>query len=219
MIRFAALAAMPVAACASGGSDLPVQEPTEVVTMFADALSACSAGLTATGTIDQAAMARAGWHIVKRTTRLELEDRTFAPNAYPALRPGEYEATRWVREGYPSEIELIRADGTPDGLVDYCDMPARTEDAKAADTVVAGMAGRFGRAPDRKGELPRGGDFLTPRFDTPNTGYYWAMDRNDAYLTVSDDGHVRLSVLAMPDRSKIDQYSPDRPENRIPMGD
>ena len=28
---------------------------------------------------------------------------------------------------------------------------------------------------DEKGELPRGGDFLTPRFDKPSMGYYWAM--------------------------------------------
>ena len=213
---FYALAAMSAVACAPGGDKLPVQAPDRVVASFVGAIRACSAGLTPTGSIDQAAMAASGWRLVSRTTRLDGKDRILPLDAYPALRPGEYEATEWVREGSPDRIDLFRADGLAGGLQDVCDVPARTESPSDAEEVVAGIAGHFGRPADRSGERPRGGDFLMPRFDSAKLAFHWAMPRNDAYVTLGGDGYVRLEVLAMPDRTKLDQYSPDRPEARIP---
>lgn len=216
MHRLAALAALSVIGCAPQADPLPVQEPQAVASAIVAAVRACTAGLTPTGSIDQAAMAASGWRVVRRSTRLEAETRELATNAYPTLRPGEYEATEWVSEGVPNRIELIRSDGRPGGLHDYCNVAARTESRGAAERVVAAVAGHFARRPDRSGVRPRGGDFLTPRSDPEQIAHYWALPRNDAYVTISDDGYVQLEVLAMADRATLDQYSPDRPEHRIP---
>lgn len=218
MHRFSALVAVSIAGCASQADRLPVQEPEQVVAAIVAAVRACTAGLTPTGSIDQAAIAASGWRVVRRTTRLETQDRELAVNAYPILRPGEYEATEWVREGVANRIELIRSAGGPGGLHDYCDVAARTASRGAAESVVAAIAGHFGRRPDRRGPQPRGGDFLTPRSDSEQFAHYWALPNNDAYVTISDDGDVRLEVLAMADRATLDQHSPDRPEHRIPAG-
>ncbi|HKR24893.1 MAG TPA: hypothetical protein VJS15_06505, partial [Allosphingosinicella sp.] len=172
--------------------------------------------LTPAGSIDQGAMAASGWRVVGRSTRLGAETRELAVGAYPALRPGEYEATQWAREGVSNRIELIRLDGRPGSLHDSCDLAARTESRAAADQVVAAVARHFGRPPDRSGVSPRGGDFLTPRSDPERVAHHWALPGNDAYVTISEEGDVRLEVLAMADRATLDRYSPDRPENRIP---
>lgn len=216
MKRLIVLAAISIAACAPRGERLPVQAPDEVAAAMIEALRACGAGLTPAGSIDQAAMAASGWRVAERSTRLEAETRVLAANAYPALRPGEYEATRWVRDGISNRIELIRMDGRPGSLGDSCALAARTENRNAAERVVAAFRRHFGRGPDRSGALPRGGDFLTPRFDAEQVGHHWALPRNDAYLTIGEEGDVRLEVLAMADRGALDQFSPDRPEHRIP---
>jgi hypothetical protein len=216
MHRFSALVAASIVGCAPQADRLPVQEPEQVAAAIVEAVRACTAGLTPTGAIDQAAMAASGWRVVRRSTRFEAESRELAVNAHPTLRPGEYEATEWVREGVPNRIELIRSDGTPGGLHDVCDVAARTASRAAAERVVAAIAGHFGRRPDRRGAQPRGGDFLTPRSDSEQIAHYWALPNNDAYVTIGDDGHVRLEVLAMADRATLDRNSPDRPEHRIP---
>ena len=216
MHRLSVLAALSILGCAPRAERLPVQEPQAVAAAIVAAVRACTAGLTSTGSIDQRAMAASGWRVVSRSTRLEAETRELTVGAYPTLRPGEYEATSWAREGVSNRIELIRSDGGPGALHDYCNLAARTESRAAAERVVAAVAGHFGRRPDRSGARPRGGDFLTPRSDSEQVEHHWALPRNDAYLTIGDDGHVGLEVLAMADRATLDQYSPDRPENRIP---
>ena len=193
-----------------------MQEPDQVVSAFVNVIRACSAGLTPGGSIDQAAMAASGWRVTRRSTRFESESRELAPGDYPTLRPTEYEATNWVRDGVPNSIELVRWDDTPAALQDICQVDARTSGQGEAESVVAALARHFGRPSDRRGALPRGGDFLTPRLDTERFSYYWALPRNDAYVTTGEDGYLRLELLAMPDRAALDQHHPDRPENRIP---
>ena len=61
-------------------------------------------------------------------------------------------------------------------------------------------------------------DALTPGFgDIDSTIHYWALPRNDAYVSFTEDGYLRLEVLAMPDRTALDEYHPDNPETRIPI--
>ena len=218
MSRLAALAAIPVAGCMPPAGEPPQQDAAQILTVFGDAIRGCTAGVMPTGSVDQAAMAATGWRVTKRTAELDLEVRSFPLDDYPQLRPREYEVTDWTHDGYPNGLSLTRRDGSG-LLVDYCDVAAQGKGKAGADAVVAGISSHFGHGPDRKGTLPRGGDFMAPKSGPPNIGYYWAMPHNDVYLTASEDGFVRLSVLAMADRAKLNTISPDRPEYRIPLGD
>ena len=155
MHRLAALAALSAIGCAPQAGPLPVQEPQAVAAAIVAAVRACTAGLTPAGSIDQAAMTASGWRVVRRSTRFEAETRELAAGAYPTLRPGEYEATSWASEGVPNRIELIRSDGGPGALHDYCNVAARTESRGAAERVVAAVGRHFGRRPDRSGARPR----------------------------------------------------------------
>jgi hypothetical protein len=219
MRRFLFLAALSLLGCGSPGSNLPVQEPAQVVALFVSTVRACTAGLTPEGGIDQAAMARSGWHVARR--RLMFEggtERELALNAYGPLRRTEYEASEWARDGVANRIVLGRWPVEPHRMHDQCDIDAQTQNRAAAEAVVAAMRARFGRPPDRIGGRPNGGDALTPGFgDIDSTIHYWALPRNDAYVSFTEDGYLRLEVLAMPDRAALDEYHPDNPETRIPI--
>lgn len=52
----------------------------------------------------------------------------------------------------------------------------------------------------RRGELPRGGDFLLPRFDKAPMGYGWRYPEHDIELEVRDRDIV-LKIVAAPDRA------------------
>ena len=215
MRRFAALAAASVVGCAPQGASLPVQPPEQVLRAFVETVRACTAGLTPAGRIDQAAMARSGWRVVRR--RLLIEggtERELPVNALGTLRRTEYEASEWTRDGVANRIDLARWPDEPHAMHDHCSMIARTENRAAAERVVAAMTRGFARPPDRRGLTPGGGDALAPR-QTPQTVHYWALPRNDAYLTFGERGYVSLDVLAMADRGALDRYHPDNPEMRI----
>ena len=200
---------------------MPVQEPGEVAALFVSTIRACTAGLTPEGGIDQAAMARSGWHVVRR--RLMFEggtERELALNALGTLRRTEYEATEWARDGVANRIDLGRWPVEPHRMHDQCEIDAQTENRAAAESVVAAMRAHFGRPFDRRGGRPNGGDALTPGFgDIDSTILHWALPRNDVYVSFTEDGYLRLEVLAMPDRAALDQYHPDNPETRIPIVD
>lgn len=184
---------------------------------FDGALAACAAGLTEDGAIDQSGLPKAGWVITERTSRLDAEDRDHALDSLPDLAPNEYEATSWDSFRYEYPLSLIRWSAKSETrLADSCDLNARVKDEGAVEAVVAKLTEKFERPADRTGTLPRGGDFLTPRFDKASTGYYWAMDQHDVYLIAGEEEHLRLEVVAMPDREALDEYSPNNPERRIP---
>lgn len=210
----AALTVLPLAACGAYDSR-PVQSPEQVAALFVAAIRGCTAGLTPEGKIDQTALAATGWRVTKRSTRYETESRDLPLDAFPKLRRMEYEATDWVRDGRPDELEVIRSAVQSNGLADHCGLNARTRDDTTAKAVIDMLSRWFGRAPDRQGEQPRGGDFLTPRFDKAEMSHYWAMPRNDVYVNVRDGG-LGLDVLTMPDRAAVDHTSYDHPEHRIP---
>ena len=214
-----ALASASLLGCAPQGTSLPVQPPEQVVRAFVAAVRACTAGLTPAGRIDQAAMARTGWRVVRRRILVEGgTQRELALNAFGPLRRTEYEASEWARDGVANRIDLARWPEEPHAMHDECDIQAQTENRAAADRVVAAMTRGFGHAADRRGGRPRGGDALTPGFgDIDSTIHYWALPRNDAYLSVTEGGYLRLEVLAMADRAALDQYHPDNPESRIPI--
>ena len=215
MNRLLPLAAASVLGCAPQGTPLPVQPPEEVLRSFVEAVRACTAGLTPAGRIDQAAMARNGWRVVRR--RLLIEggtERELPLNAVGPLRRTEYEASEWRRDGIANRINLARWPDQAHPMHDQCEVLARTEDRAAAERVVAAMTRGFGRPPDRRGLTPGGGDALAPR-QTPQSIHYWTLPRNDAYVSFGDRGYLRLEVLAMTDRAALDRYHPDHPEMRI----
>lgn len=187
---------------------------------FSGAIAGCTAGLTENGGIDQAELAKAGWAITKRTSRLNANEREHDLDRVARLKPGEYETTSWdgFQHHYPLSLTRWSAESEI-RLADSCQVNARVRDAKKVEDILGRFARKFGRKADRSGTLPRGGDFLLPRFDTPSTGYYWAMDQHDIYLTAGEDDHIQLEIVAMSDRSKIDEYSYDNPEHRIPTLD
>jgi len=144
MRRFLPLAAFSLLGCGSPGSNLPVQEPAQVVALFVSTVRACTAGLTPEGGIDQAAMARSGWHVARR--RLMFEggtERELALNAYGPLRRTEYEASEWARDGVANRIVVGRWPVEPHRMHDQCDIDAQTQNRAAAEAVVAAMRARF----------------------------------------------------------------------------
>ena len=219
MRRVAALALTLLTACASSsGPDLPVQAPAAVVAAFNAVIAGCARPLTEAGLIDQRALAAAGWTVTSRTTRFEVTNTTHALTDYPLLRAGEYEATEWRHAGVAGDMELIRWDErSATRSFDHCRLNGRVADDAAMAAVVAAMARRIGHAPDRQGEVPRGGDGLTPRFfpDPNDRGYYWALPQHDVYLQTSTDDFASIDIVAMPDRTDLDQYSSDLPSHRI----
>ncbi len=213
---FCSVTALALAACNTAGSDLVEQTPERVVAAFGDVISACSAQTSDNGVIDQKAVAAAGWLLKSRKSRHEITDTTHALDSYPTLRAGEYEATDWVHAGHAETMQLIRQDElTPDRLHDHCYMNGRVSSEADLAAVVSGISRLMGKAPDRTGAVPRGGDFLTPRNDPQQTGYYWSLPRHDVYLQTSPGLFANIDVVAMPNRAALDQYSSDRPENRI----
>ena len=182
-----------VTACSSGGSGLPEQDGGAVATAFGAVIEGCAAGLTPDGSIDQTKLGDAGWMVIERSDR------------------GGIETTSWRRDDVDGRLELVDYD---DKLADSCMLDATAKGSDGAVKVLAALTSKLG-APARQGAVPQGGDQLTPRATEEKTGYYWPLPHNDVYLTTFDDQTVRIEVLAMPDRSALDQYSPDRPEARI----
>lgn len=184
---------------------------------FDGAIGGCTAGLTEAGLIDQKALAATGWKVTERTTRVGGEDRSHPLDSYPELADSEYEATTWKHKDHKYDLSLVRWDEKSDlRLADNCDLVAHVDSDKDIEAVLSALEAKFERKSDRSGTLPRGGDFLTPRFDKPSTGYYWAMPQHDIYLTVNEHRNLRLEVVAMPGRDTLDEYSSDNPERRIP---
>jgi hypothetical protein len=205
--------AMLLASCASRNA----QPPEVVGGLFADALSACTAPLNAAGTFDQRAVGSAGWKETKRTSRFEATERTHPPGSSPVLRDGEYEASEWVHAGRVGTLEVIRWDLATHRLTDdSCSINARLDSRSSVSKVVSGLSERLGRAVDREGDLPQGGDFLLPRAKRDGHGYFWQLPQHDVYLTVEDGTGLLLRVSAIADRAARDPFSPDRPEARIP---
>jgi hypothetical protein len=204
-------------ACGGPASKMPVQSTAAVVAAFRDVIAGCSAPLTNAGEIDQRALAASGWSVTSRTSRVNLEDRVYPLDAYPALRATEYEATQWQHTRHVGDMVLIRGDLVSSSrMLDHCTMNGRVSKRQnELDDVVAGLVAHFGRKPDRVGAVPRGGDFLTPRSDPQQTGFYWKLEKHDVYLQTAPGGFASIDVVAMPARDSLDKYSSDRPEHRI----
>lgn len=209
-----------LSACSYGASGVPATGADEVMATFDSAITGCTAGLTGAGLIDQAALGGAGWQLIERKSRFETEDRDHALDSFPELQAGEYEATSWAHSNHGYGLSLTRWDekSTP-RLADSCELDARVNSNDEVEDVLAAFAKKFSRKADREGTLPRGGDFLTPRFDKASKGYYWAMPQHDIYLTVNEHNNIHLQIVAMSDRSVIDEFSHDSPERRVPSPD
>ena len=182
-----------VTACSSGGNGLPEQDSAAVVAAFGAVIDGCSAKLTADGSIDQAALGDGGWSQVERSNR------------------GGVKTAAWQRDDVDGRLEVVNYGSD---LADTCMLDARAAGSDGSAKVLAALTRKLG-PPARHGAVPQGGDFLTPRESEDKTGYYWPLPTSDVYLTTFDDQTVRIEVLAMPDRAKLDEFSPDRPEARI----
>ncbi len=197
---------------------MPKQSRAAVEALFGDVLQGCGAPLTSEGTFDQRAMIAAGWQERERTTRFEASNQTHPPGSMPSLRRGEYEATTWALPARVGVVEVIRQDAaTRQQTADMCSVSARLESNVSVDAIVSAISTRLDQKVGREGDLPRGGDFLTPRADEAPHAYYWQIPQHDVYLVVHGTSDVRLEVYAIADRTKLDEYSPDRPERRIPQ--
>lgn len=206
-----------VTACRASDDNVPRQSRAAVEALVGDVLTGCGAPLTGDGTFDQRAMVAAGWQERQRTTRFESNTQSHPPGSLPSLRRGEYEATEWALPGRSGVVTVIRHDTTSRDLIaDVCSVNARLEPDVSVETIVTAISGRLGQKVAREGDLPRGGDFLAPRADRAPHAYYWQMPQHDVYLVAHGTSDVRLEVYAMADRTKLDEYSPDRPERKIP---
>ena len=208
-----AVTALLLAGCGAGASDLPVQEPAQVVAAFSSAIAACTGALTGRGAVDTAALTRAGWQVTERTVS---GDNRAEPGGGNALDGWQAEVTTLLRGDAPNRLFLTRYGATDGSLHERCAIDARVRRGQV-EPLVATLTARIGRAPDRVGEQPRGGDFLTPRFDQPWLARYWQLPRHDLYLATKGRRFVRVEIVAMADRTSLDRFSPDRPEARIPI--
>lgn len=208
------LALLLVATWAGGGcNNQPAQPASSAIALFNSAIDGCTAGIAPDGAIDQKALAATGWRVVERKTRFESTDVVHRPDDYPKLRKMEYEVTSWQRPGLHGGIELIR-DGS--GFVfGRCNVGARTKEADGVQRIRSAISAKLGAQPAREGIIPPGGDWLLPRWSKEGHGSYWSLPRHDLYLIHYDDRSAGLEIVVMPDRSKLDEYSPDRPEARI----
>lgn len=207
-----------VTSCRASDDNMPKQSRAAVEALFGDVLQGCGAPLTSEGAFDQRALVAAGWQERERTTRFEAANQTHPPGSMPSLRPGEYEATKWAMPGRVDVVEVIRQDdATRQQTADMCSVSARLERDVSVDALVSAISARLDQKVAREGDLPRGGDFLTPRADEAPHAYYWQLPQHDVYLVTHGPSDVRLEVYAIADRTKLDEYSPDRPERRIPQ--
>lgn len=216
--RPAVLCLLLATSCRPSDNNEPGQSRGAVEALVGDVLRGCGAPLTADGTFDQQALMAAGWQERTRTTRFEASGQTHPPGTLPSLRRGEYEATEWALPGRADVVSAIRHDtSSRQQIADVCAVDARLEQGVSVDTIVTAISGRLGLKVSREGDLPRGGDFLTPRADPAPHAYYWQTPQHDVYLVAHGISYVRLELYAMADRSRLDEYSPDRPERRIPQ--
>ncbi len=207
-----------VTACRASDDNAPRQSRAAVEALLGVVLHGCSAPLTGDGTFDQRAMVAAGWQERERTTRFDVSNQPHPLGSMPSLRRGEYEATEWALPGRIGVVTVIRHDtATRQQTADMCSVAARLERGESVDTLVTAISAHLGHKVSRAGDLPRGGDFLTPRFDRAPHAYYWEMPQHDVYLVAHGTSDVRLEVYAIADRTKLDEGTLDRPERRIPQ--
>ncbi len=154
--------------------------------------------------------------LTSRKVQQNAEVRVLPVTDVPVLRAGEIESTQWTRQGQTAELNITRwdlADGRD--MADQCEISG-TLDAKAsADVLADKLSQLLARPVDRKGETARGGDFLTPRFDTNPRAWYWQMPQHDVYLMVFEGTGARLEILAMPNRVALYEYPLEEPTRRI----
>lgn len=210
-----ALTALAALGCDNPGADLPVQDADQVALLFAETIGACSA-MPVNLRIDQQAIANSGWRPVRRFVTWPGNERDVPLSEQVQLRGEETEFTEWAREGLPNRLSVSRSNYGQDVFRDSCSVDARTRNEEEAGRVVRALNRLFRQEPERSGVLPRGGDFLTPRFDKARYGRYWPMPGHAAYLTTADNGYMSLQLVAMPDRDRLDRYHPDNPLHRIP---
>ena len=218
-VRYAAaLTALAMLAGCGGLGFASGQPPEALATQFAGVWKACGTPLTADGAFDQAAIAKAGWQPTSRKVRFEIEERVAPLTTTPALRDGEYESTIWAGEGQrlAGTLNITRWGVADDRVIaDKCEVSGTLDKAASAAVLAEKLSQMLSRPVDRKGETARGGDFLTPRFDTNPRAWYWQMPQHDVYLMVFEDTGARLEILAMPNRIALYEYPREEPTRRI----
>ncbi len=218
------LAAIPILLFAA--SCAPAQDIGPIAKALTQAIDGCAQPLTKDGSIDQAALARKGWRIVSRTVMMNGTERAVPLGAYPALKSydvyDEYELTRWTRTGSKQVVTLVRSKlptGTEDRVHDYCSSDINVNRREDVAKIKASLAAFIGREADKTGTGPRGGDFLTPRFDKSPTISHWALPQHNLFLRDDNDEQLRLEIIGIPDFTKLTRFSPSSAEYRIPSGD
>ena len=204
----------------------PAQDVGLIAKSLTQVIDACAQPLTNDGSIDQDALAKKGWRIVSRKVMMNGTERAVPLDAYPVLKShdayNEYEQTRWIRAGSEQEVTLFRAKlptGTQERINDYCYSDISVNRRDDATKIKASLAAFIGRDADKIGIGPRGGDFLTPRFDQAPTISHWALPQHNVFLRDDNDELLRLEVIGIPDFTKLTRYSPDSSEYRIPSGE
>jgi hypothetical protein len=208
-------------------SNLPMENDAAIALAATQALAGCTAALTETGDIDEAALTAAGWRPVSRTASAivtennttGMRDRTVPPATRTELDDRRsYETSRWSHAGIAARVEIFRNGGPfSERMMDECSLPLRGDDGTAAN-VAELLVRRLGPS-TATGIRPAGGDWLTPRWFEPEIRVrYWRRPQHDVYWVSSAEDHVTLEVVAMPDRAALDRWSTSRPEAKFYAG-
>lgn len=206
-------------------SSLPVMSRAAIAAGAERTLAACTAALDANGDIAEAGLKAAGWRPTKRTKMAIIQTgNSVGPKEteQPLNRPAElataseYENSFWRHPGLAAELYLERNGGpfekrTPG----ECSISLRGDNRETADQVRALLVRKYGR-PVRVGTRSPGGDWLTPRwFEREIHAQYWRLPTHDVYWVSSDPKFAAIEVVAMPDRTKLDQWSRAKPDSRV----
>jgi len=221
----AGIGALLALASCGAGIDGPRQDTALVLRAALMTLAACTQTLDRDGNVSEARLAAFGWTprsrrvsvIVRRDDMVTSEDRPLPPGQPSRLRSvEETEYSEWGHPGWEGLIYLTRQGGAvSERMTGRCEATYYGRDAATADQALAAMTQRLG-PPIGRGERPRGGDFLTPRWFEPTVhDVYWRLPHHDVYWVSSNPRMITVEVRAMPDRDRMDQYSPDRPREEF----
>ncbi|MGE0178297.1 MAG: hypothetical protein AB7O91_00580 [Sphingomonas sp.] len=224
LVGFGALLAL--ASCGAG-FDGPRQDTELVLRATLMTLAACTQPLDRDGNVSEVRLAAFGWTprsrrvsaIVRRGDTVTSEDRPLSPRQPGRLRTvEETEYSEWAHPGWEGLIYLTRQGGAvSERMMGQCAASYFGRDAATADQALAAMTQRLG-PPIGRGERPRGGDFLTPRWFEPTVhDVYWRLPFHDVYWVSSNRHMVTVEVRAMPDRDRLDEFSRDRPREELLM--
>ncbi len=171
------------------------------------AIEGCTAAIEGTS-ISESGLRGRGWQPVMHRIDEKGQESFMPPDVPEELAADQFETSFWKLSGYEQKLSVSRGVAS----LGQCNAEiGPTDQSSVRDAIQQAM----GRSPDLTGERRRGGDWLSPRDDTATQAFYWRTQEHDVYVFLPPDDAVGVQVIAMPDRSKPEDYPYDQPRHII----